>query len=172
MIEPAQVTTRRAAPADAETVQTLLLELADHESSGQHVRVDVRRWRELLADDDVVVLLAERDGHPVGYVSAVRQLSLWQGRHLLALDDLYVRAPHRGRRVGEALMRAVAEYAGADRLLVRWEMNVDNDGARRFYVRLGATVRDKGIATWQPHDYTALLDESPGGRPAGGQWGA
>jgi ribosomal protein S18 acetylase RimI-like enzyme len=163
------VTTRRATPTDAETVQLLLLELADHESSGQHVRVDVRRWRELLAEDDVVVLLAEEDGHPVGYVSAVRQLSLWQGRHLLALDDLYVRAPQRGRRVGEALMRAVAEYAGSDRLLVRWELNADNDGARRFYLRLGATVRDKGIATWQPHDYTALLGETPGGGPAGGQ---
>ena len=163
---PTPVTVRRATPADAETVQLLLLELADHESSGQHVHIDVPRWRELLADPDVVVFLAEDDGHPVGYVSAVAQLSLWQGRHLLALDDLYVRAPHRGRRVGEALMRSVASHAAGDRLQVRWGLNADNDGARRFYLRLGATVRDKQIATWQPHDYTALLAQHPQ-RPAG-----
>jgi ribosomal protein S18 acetylase RimI-like enzyme len=152
------VTVRRATPADAEAVQLLLLELADHEGSGQHVHVDVSSWRELLAEPDVVVLLAEQADGPVGYVSAVRQLSLWQGRHLLAVDDLYVRAGHRDRGVGEALMHGIADTAAADgRPMVRWELDRDNDGARRFYLRLGATVCDKGIAVWAPHDYMAVL---------------
>ena len=118
MTEPTRVTARRATPADAETVQLLVLELADHENTGQHVHVDVPRWRELLAEPDVVVRLAE--------------------------------------------------HAAGDRLVVRWELNADNDGARRFYVRLGATVRDKGVATWQPHDYTALLAHDMGTRLPGG----
>ena len=165
MSDATPVTIRRATAADAQTVQLLLLELADHEGSGQHVHVDTPRWREMLAEPDVVVLLAEHDGQPVAYVSAVRRLSLWQGRNFLALDDLYVREPYRGQRVGECLMRAVASYAATDHSVVRWELNADNDGARRFYLRLGATVRDKGIATWQPHDYTALLAQEPGGSP-------
>jgi GNAT superfamily N-acetyltransferase len=150
-------TVRRATPDDAATVDTLVLELAEHEGFRQYVDVDVPIWRELLARPEVVVLLAERDGGPVGYVSAVRQLSLWRGRELLGLDDLYVREAARGQRVGEALMRGIAEYAADDRLVVRWELEQANDGARRFYERLGAWVRDKGVAIWQPDDYQAWL---------------
>jgi ribosomal protein S18 acetylase RimI-like enzyme len=142
---------RRATPADASTVLELLLELADHEDSTPYVHVDSDAWRGLLSNPDVVVFLAEHDGHPVGYVSSVVQLNLWQGRHLLALDDLYVRAEHRGQHVGEDLMRALARHArAAGHQLIRWELETDNAGARRFYQRLGATVRDKSVATWQP----------------------
>ena len=148
---------RRATPDDAASVQTLLLELADHEGFRAYVDVDVPTWRELLTRPGVVVLLAEYAGEPVGYVSAVRQLSLWRGRDLLALDDLYVRETQRGQRVGEALMLALAAYAAEDRLVIRWQLELENVGARRFYQRLGATVRDKGVATWEPDDYTALL---------------
>jgi hypothetical protein len=55
-------------------------------------------------------------------------------------------------------MHGIAETAAADgRPMVRWELDRDNDGARRFYLRLGATVCDKGIAVWAPHDYMAVL---------------
>jgi L-amino acid N-acyltransferase YncA len=84
------------------------VELADHEDSTRQVRVDTDAWRGLLANPDVVVVLAEHHDHPVRYISSVGQLNLWQGRHILALDDLYVRPEHRGRHVGEALMRALA----------------------------------------------------------------
>lgn len=150
-------TVRRATPADAATVQLLLLELADHEGDGQHVHVDSARWHELLAEPRVVVLLAERAGEAVGYVSAVRELNLWLGRDLLALDDLYVRGSSRGQGVGEQLMCALAAHALDDRLLIRWGLREDNDGARRFYERLGATLRTKTVAAWRPHDYVALL---------------
>jgi hypothetical protein len=57
MNHPASVTIRPATPVDAGIVQQLMLELADDEDSGQHVHVDVGRWREMLAEPDVVVLL-------------------------------------------------------------------------------------------------------------------
>ena len=41
MNDATPVTIRRATAADAQTVQLLLLELADHEGSGQHVHVDI-----------------------------------------------------------------------------------------------------------------------------------
>ena len=44
-----------------------------------------------------VTVLAFVGDHPVGYVGGVRQLNLWVGRDLFALDDLYVRP---GRRPG------------------------------------------------------------------------
>jgi ribosomal protein S18 acetylase RimI-like enzyme len=144
---------RRATPEDAATLQQLLLELADQQEEGQHVRVDVDRWRELLAQPHVVVLLAERAGAAVGYVSAVRQLNLWSGRDILALDDLYVRSSFRDGGVGGDLMRALADVAATDQLVIRWEMREDNHAAQRFYRRLGATLRTKVIAVWRPHDF-------------------
>lgn len=80
-----------------------------------------------------VLLLAERQGDAVGYVSAVRQMDLWMGRDILALDDLYVRESARGQGVGEQVMCALASHAAADQLLIRW-------GLRE-----------------RPHDYAARL---------------
>lgn len=162
------LTVRRATPDDAEALQVLLLELADHEQEGQHVHVDVDRWREMLADPRVVVLLAGTPDAVVGYVSAVRQLHLWTGGDLLALDDLYVRPACRGRRVGERLMGALAGYAATEQLLIRWEMRDDNHDAQRFYRRIGATLRPKVIAGWRPHDYAPHAAASAEAPSAGG----
>ncbi len=157
------VTVRRATPADADSVQALMLELADHEGFAHAVRTTKQDWTRMLAHDGVVVLLAFRGDRPVGYVSAVRQLHLWSAGDILAMDDLYARPEARGTGVGTLLMSALAQHAAADgQLLVRWEMEVDNDGAQRFYRRLGAVLRTKIIASWQPHDYQAHIEASDG----------
>jgi ribosomal protein S18 acetylase RimI-like enzyme len=153
------VTVRRATPADADSVQTLMLELADHEGFAHAVRTTRQDWTRMLAHDGVVVLLALRGDRPVGYVSAVRQLHLWSAGEILAMDDLYARPEARGAGVGTRLMSALAQHAAADgQLSVRWEMEVDNEGAQRFYRRLGAVLRTKVIASWQPHDYQTHVE--------------
>ena len=103
-----EVTTRRATPADAADVTAMVPEITAHEDQTAHGHVDVEQWRRLLSRADVVVLLAERDGAPVGYVSAVRQLHLWTGGDVVDLDDLYVRPGHRDAGVGGQLMAALA----------------------------------------------------------------
>jgi ribosomal protein S18 acetylase RimI-like enzyme len=151
------VTVRRATPGDAHDLQKMLVELAVHEGDGQHVHVDVAQWTHMLADPRVVVLLAEGSEGQLGYVSAVHQLNLWIGGDILALDDLYVRAGARSRGVGEQLMTTLAAHAATDALLIRWEMKADNDGAQRFYRRLGATLRTKVIAAWRPDQYAERI---------------
>jgi ribosomal protein S18 acetylase RimI-like enzyme len=87
---------------------------------------------------------------PAGYVSAVRRLHLWLGRDILSLDDLFVRDGYRDAGVGRLLMTELAALAAAERLAIRWEMREDNHAAQRFYRRLGATLRTKVMAFWQP----------------------
>ena len=154
-----RVTIRRAGVADAPSVQQLLLELADHEHSAHAVHVDADGWRRMLALSEVVVLLAFVAGEPVGYVSGMRQLNLWQGRTIFAMDDLYVRPAARNRGIGGQLMAALAEEVSDERLLITWGVDLDNLDGHRFYERLGATLRTKVVATWQPHDYAAYLAE-------------
>jgi ribosomal protein S18 acetylase RimI-like enzyme len=152
----APVTVRRATPADTADVAEMVREIAAHEDQSAHVHVDVEQWRALLARPEVIVLVAERDGRPVGYVSAIRQLHLWTGGDVLNLDDLYVRPGHRDAGVGRLLMAALAELAAPDQLLIRWGVEPDNVDAQRFYRRLGATLRPKVLAAWTPAAYRDL----------------
>lgn len=146
---------RRATPDDAPDVAAMVREIATHEGQAAHVHVSEDRSRTLLARPEVVVLLAECGGEAVGYVSAVRQLHLWTGGDVLALDDLYVRPGARDAGVGRRLMAALAALAAPERLLIRWGVEADNVDAQRFYRRLGATLRPKVLAAWTPGAYAA-----------------
>lgn len=154
------VTIRRATPADAETVHTLVLEIAAHEGDLEHVHVTARQWSQLLGRDDVVVLLAERDGAALGYTSAVRRLHLWSGGELLAVDDVFVRPGARSAGLGRRLLASMARYAAApEGLVVTWGVESDNVRAQHFYRGLGATLREKMFATWSPSSYGVVIDE-------------
>jgi ribosomal protein S18 acetylase RimI-like enzyme len=144
------VDVRRAGPDDAGAVLTMVREIAAHEGDVTDVVSDLDTWTAMLARPDVVVLLAVRDGRPVGYVSAVRRLHLWLGTDILVLDDLYVREDSRDAGVGRLLMARLAVVAEPEQLLIRWEMREDNVAAQRFYRRLGASLRTKVIAYWRP----------------------
>jgi ribosomal protein S18 acetylase RimI-like enzyme len=151
------VTTRRATPRDAAEVAAMVAEIGAHENQAEHVHVDAERWRTLLERPEVIVVLAERAGQVVGYVSALRQLHLWTGGDVLNLDDLYVRPGHRDSGAGRRLMAALAAVAAPDQLLIRWGVEVDNVDAQRFYRRLGATLRPKILAAWSQNAYAELV---------------
>ena len=149
----ARVTIRRATPDDAAEVVTMVEEIADLEDQATFVHVHLEQCRRLLTRPDVTVLLAERGGRPIGYVSAIRQIALWTGGDVLNLDDLYVRPGHREAGIGRQLMAALAAVAAREQLLIRWGMEVENIDAQRFYRRLGAALRPKILAAWPPSAY-------------------
>jgi ribosomal protein S18 acetylase RimI-like enzyme len=145
-----RVDVRPAGPGDASTVLAMVREIAAHEGTPDAVAGTPDTWTGMLARPDVVVLLAERDGEPAGYVSAVRRLHLWLGRDILGLDDLFVREGHRDAGVGRLLMTELGARAAREGLAVRWEVREDNVAAQRFYRRLGADLRTKVVAFWRP----------------------
>jgi ribosomal protein S18 acetylase RimI-like enzyme len=153
-----RVLIRRAGIQDAATVRELLLELAEYENTADAVQASVDDWTRMLSNPAVVVLVARLDGRPVGYVSGVRQLNLWVGNDIFAMDDLYVRAEARDHGIGSRLMAALADYASHDQLLITWGVREDNDAGHRFYRRLGAKLRTKMVAAWRPHDYATYLE--------------
>jgi GNAT superfamily N-acetyltransferase len=159
---PEPVTIRRATPADAPTVQELVLEIAAHEGDLEHVHVTADRWTELLRRDDVVVLLAERGGRALGYTSAVRRLHLWTGGDLLAVDDVFVRPGQRSAGLGRRLLTAMAGVAEPEGLTLTWGVEPDNTRAQSFYAGLGATLRDKVVAGWAPAAYRRLTSATHG----------
>jgi ribosomal protein S18 acetylase RimI-like enzyme len=155
------VSIRRATPLDAETIMEMVREIAAHEDQLQHLRVTAARWAQLLTGPDVVVLIAERDGAVLGYVSAVRRVHLWSEKDVLALDDLYVRETARDGGIGRTLMTDLAaRYAAPEQLTITWGVEPDNHDAQRFYRRLGATLRTKVLAGWAPAAYSEAIATS------------
>jgi ribosomal protein S18 acetylase RimI-like enzyme len=142
------ISIRRATPDDAATVHDLIRALAEHQDQGWGVTVSVDDLKRMLTRPEVGYLIAERDGHPIGYVSWLLRISFWSGQDYLHLDDVYVTGAERGNGVGEQLMRAIAE--AADGKVIRWEVAEANAGAQRFYERIGATLISKRIGRWQP----------------------
>ncbi|TWD74783.1 ribosomal protein S18 acetylase RimI-like enzyme [Kribbella amoyensis] len=149
---------RQAGPADAAMVRTMVVELADHQDEGRFVTSTEDDWRTALGRDDVIVLVAEGNDSPAGYVSALRRAHLWTGRDILALDDLYVREAHRDAGLGRTLMLELARLASPDNLTITWGLRLENEAGARFYNRLGATLRTKTLAAWSPDNYNPLLD--------------
>jgi GNAT superfamily N-acetyltransferase len=85
-----------------------------------------------------------------GFASFTWTYSIWLGVEYLNVDDVFVVATQRGLGLGQALMnelRRVCLERGCHRL--RWEVESDNAAALRFYERLGARIRAKGICTWE-----------------------
>ncbi|WP_062436961.1 GNAT family N-acetyltransferase [Herbidospora daliensis] len=141
------VTIRRAQAGDASTVRDLILALADHQNQAD--AVTVTDLEGMLSRPEIVYLIAERDGRPVGYVSWLERTSFWSGDEYLALDDLFVAESERGNGIGERLMHAAADAAKGK--VIRWEVAEANVAAQRFYERIGARLVSKKICRWQPH---------------------
>lgn len=84
------------------------------------------------------------DGSLVGYATCAPELSTWDGVAYLHMDCLYLTSAARGHGLGPLLVDAVREEARALGLAeIQWQTPAWNEGAIRFYDRLGATSKEK-----------------------------
>ena len=145
------VVVREANETDVESLFELIIAIAEHHNQREFVRTSVSTLREdgFGLNPRFGAILAEADGQLVGYASFTWNYSIWLGSAFMNIDDVYVSEAHRGLGIGEALMlkaRQVCRAQGHNR--VRWEVQPDNAAAIRFYERLGATMRTKGVFGW------------------------
>ncbi len=134
-------TLRPAALDDAATIAALIRELAAYENLEDQARAtpdDLRRH--LFGDRPAAeVILAEVDGRAVGFALFFPTFSTFRGQPGLYLEDLFVRAEHRGRGIGKALLASVARLAVArGRGRLEWSVLDWNEPSIGFYRALGA----------------------------------
>lgn len=144
----AQVSVRHARPGDLPEVARLAAEHAAYEKADPPAPRLADRLHTLLfttATPRLRCLVAELvDGTLVGYATCEPAISTWDGCEYLHMDCLYLRPGHRGLGLGPLLMDAVAAEARALGIAeIQWQTPVWNDGAIRFYRRLGAREKDK-----------------------------
>ena len=118
----------------------------------------------LIASDSAWCWVVEVAGQLAGFASACLELSTWDARRYLHLDCLYLRADYRDQGWGRGLIERVAATAleqGAVNL--QWQTPIWNDGAARFYDRLGARSAEKLRFTLDRDACTRLLADDEGG---------
>ncbi|MER7516154.1 GNAT family N-acetyltransferase [Streptomyces sp. NPDC126499] len=144
---------RRARPEDLARVAELAGEHAAYENAAPPPPDLATRLHRLLFEPAIPrlrCLVAELPGTTLaGYATCAPELSTWDAAEYLHMDCLYLTESARGHGLGPLLMAAVREEARALGLpFVQWQTPTWNEGAIRFYDRLGATSKEKRRYTW------------------------
>lgn len=88
--------------------------------------------------------IVEAVGQPAGYATFTFDYSTWDAGYFLHLDCLYLEPGYRGQGIGETLLRRLQQLAAEKGCVnVQWQTPDFNEGAIRFYKRMGGTGREK-----------------------------
>ena len=95
-------------------------------------------------DSQVKCLVVEMEGLLIGYATFMKQISTWDANFYVYMDCLYLKPEARGGGIGKLLMDEITDYARTEGCnLVQWQTPKENEGAIRFYQRLGANHKSK-----------------------------
>ncbi|MDA2815307.1 GNAT family N-acetyltransferase [Nocardiopsis sp. RSe5-2] len=139
---------RRARPGDLPRIAELAAEHAAYEKAPPPAPGLAERLGGLLfgrPEPRLHCLVAlDPGGGIAGYATCSPEVSTWQGREYLHMDCLFLSEGARGLGLGRQVMDAVADTARELGLTeVQWQTPAWNEGAIRFYDRLGAGATDK-----------------------------
>ncbi|MCR9216059.1 MAG: GNAT family N-acetyltransferase [bacterium] len=142
---------RNATPDDAAFIIANLEGLAEVEGRPGAVRSTPHVLCEALFGERATAecVIFESESAPVGHAWFFERVPTFSGQRVLCLEDIYIRPEHRGSGIGAramALLAALAKSRGCRGML--WEVKAGNDGAERFYTRLGAT-HDPSILSYE-----------------------
>lgn len=112
------------------------------EPTAQEVKAHIRY---LLANPAAgLQFVAEEDGRLLGFATLYFSFSTLQLKRQAIMNDLFVTAEARGKKVGEKLFRACVSYTRDNNLAyMSWETGLDNVRAQAFYDKMGGTISDQ-----------------------------
>jgi ribosomal protein S18 acetylase RimI-like enzyme len=113
------------------------------------------------------ISVAEDAGLILGVCCWVMTYSTQRAMPGIYICDLFILGPQRGRGIGEALLKGVMTAAakrGAS--FIKMEVDVSNEGAARFYERLGFHHKpDDRYYALESSQYNSLLQGGSGSGP-------
>ena len=139
------ISLRPATVHDVSLIRELIEGLAEYERLRHECRATDELLRASLFGERAYaeVVIAEWDGVPAGFALFFHNYSTFLARPGIYLEDLFVRPTHRGRGIGEALLRHLAALAVIrDCGRLEWSVLDWNKDAIGFYTKLGALPQD------------------------------
>lgn len=130
-----------AQAADVPRILEMIREFAAFEDLSEFCEVTEASLHDaLFGENSCVESLAAFDADElVGYALFYQNFSSFRGQRGFFLEDLYVKPEYRGRKIGEAFLRRIAQIGGSrnfrriDFQVLDW-----NETAIKFYEKLGA----------------------------------
>jgi GNAT superfamily N-acetyltransferase len=133
---------RNATPPDVPDVLRLVRGLADYEHLLHEVVMTEADLHTALfgTEPRAYAIVAHAEGKAVGLALWYYTFSTFRGRPDIFLEDLFVDPTHRGKGLGIALLRALAQRAVAENCRrIEWRVLNWNEPSIAFYASLGAT---------------------------------
>ena len=134
---------RDAVPADVPVILSLVKELAEFERLSDEVKATPELFHAALfgASPRAFALVCEVAGKPVGTAVCYYNFSTFVGRAGIYVEDIYIQPEFRGRGIGRAVFRHIAQRAVAEKCgRMEWAVLDWNEPALKFYENIGATV--------------------------------
>ncbi len=139
------VSIRAARSDEVGLVLSFVRELADYEKLAHEVDATEAMISDALFSPAPAAFcdIAEWNGEPVGFALWFNTFSSFRGRRGMWLEDVFVRPAHRGRGIGEAMLKHLARRCineGWTRF--EWSVLDWNAPAIAFYRAQGAKLMD------------------------------
>lgn len=132
---------RQAGTADVSLILSFIRKLADYEMLSHEATVTEQVLRQSLfgAQPRAYVLFAVVDGKEVGFALYFYNFSTFLGRSGLYIEDVFVDAEYRGKGIGKAIYKHLAQKAVAEGCgrMEWWVLNW-NSPSIAFYDKIGA----------------------------------
>lgn len=139
---------RDAVPNDTGLILSFIKALADYEKMSDLVQADEALLREWIFEKQKAeVFFAVTEGKEVGFALFFHNFSTFLGRAGIYLEDLFVLPEYRGRGIGKAILKRLAQITrerGCGRL--EWACLDWNQPSIDFYLSLGAQPLDDWTA--------------------------
>ena len=137
---------RQAEEEDVPEILELIKALAEFENLSEEVVAteELLKIKLIGINSPAEVQIAYDKNKTLGFALYFRTFSTFLGRPGIYLEDLYVRESSRGKGVGEALLRRLAQRTreiGGGRL--EWSVLNWNEAAIKFYQKMGASPLDE-----------------------------
>ena len=137
---------RQAEEEDVPEILELIKALAEFENLSDEVVAteELLKIKLFGKNSPAEVQIAYDKNKTLGFALYFRTFSTFLGRPGIYLEDLYVRESSRGKGVGEALLRRLAQRTreiGGGRL--EWSVLNWNEAAIKFYQKIGASPLDE-----------------------------
>jgi len=140
------MTVRNAVAADVPTILGFVRELAEYEKLSHEVVATEELLHAALFGPGAraFAMICEADGKSVGFALCFYNFSTFLGRRGIYLEDLYVQPAYRGRGLGRAVLKAIAQRAKAEGCgRVEWSVLNWNQPAIDFYRSIGAVAMNE-----------------------------
>ncbi len=144
------ISIRNAGVADAPLILKFIRGLAEYERATSVIATEEDLRRDGFGPEPKFrCIIAEWDGVPAGFAFFFYNYSTWRAQAGLYLEDLFVLPEMRGKGIGKALLKHLAQIVIRENCYgIRWMVLEWNEPAIKFYESLGAETLGEWETMW------------------------